>query len=326
LLIACENPNNVTTPDAKTPSEAEKEPENERIYKSANIGTLKYINPGKFQYDKTTTNIAEITKPYRIGEKEITRAQFKAIMGADPSTLNYNTNMDDYPVEHVSFYAAIIFCNKLSIKEGLTPVYSIEGFDFGAYEYEEKDAVDLKTYWEKTLNKQELICDWEANGYRLPTNMEWTWAAMGARVDAANPDAIDTTSWNKWYAGDDLSDMYMINIPNFAVVNTLSKPSNMAKVGSIFSNEADLYDMSGNAFEWVWDKAGTLTGNITDWKGSPSSGVTSPRLIRGGDFSSPQNLVGLATSFVESPPWTAFTEDTRLTLKAKWVGFRVARN
>ncbi|HKL86590.1 MAG TPA: cadherin-like beta sandwich domain-containing protein, partial [Treponemataceae bacterium] len=169
LLIACENPNNVTTPDAKTPSEAEKSKSaitdlsdltvsegtltptfNASItsytvevpssvstikvtgklkdskakistnngtnttvevgetviklevtaengtdkksyvvtvsktqttvtnpeYVSENIGTLKPIYPGKFQYDKTTTNIAEITKPYRIGEKEITRKQF----------------------------------------------------------------------------------------------------------------------------------------------------------------------------------------------------------------------------------------------------------
>ena len=88
------------------------------------IGLLKAVPAGSFQRDFTSSNISVITTPFRIGEYEITRTQFLAILGTDPSIGEDFSGMSD-PVQYVNWYHAIAFCNKLSIAEGLTPVYSV---------------------------------------------------------------------------------------------------------------------------------------------------------------------------------------------------------
>jgi len=77
------------------------------------------------------------------------------------------------PVQHIDWYHAIAFCNKLSIAEGLDQVYSVSGVDFTTLTYGGIPTSD-DTDWD------DANADWSANGYRLPTEMEWMWAAMGA--------------------------------------------------------------------------------------------------------------------------------------------------
>ncbi len=95
-------------------------------YSSSNIGTLKGVPFGTFQRDSTSTNISTISKAFRISKNEITRAPFLAIMGSDPTDVSKSSGTSDQ-VHMVNWYHAIAFCNKLSIEEGLTPVYTIRG-------------------------------------------------------------------------------------------------------------------------------------------------------------------------------------------------------
>jgi formylglycine-generating enzyme required for sulfatase activity len=210
---------------------------------------------------------ASYVSAFRISDTEITRDQWVAVTGwADPSHTYYSSGVND-PVQQVSWYDAIAFCNKLSRLEGLTPVYSVSGVDFAALTYSQIPTSSNATWNSATAN-------WAANGYRLPTEMEWMWAAMGA--DLANPGAVNTTGYAKAFAGSTGSNF----IGDYAwYASNSSNKSHPA--GTKLPNELRLYDMSGNVFEWAWDWYGSSypTGTVTDYRG-PASGPS--RVVRGG--------------------------------------------
>lgn len=111
---------------------------------------------------------------FKMSRTEVTQAQYEAITGKNPS---YFKSKADYapnrPVEQVSWYEAVAFCNLLSSKEGLTPAYTIAGTTV-------------------TLNQK-------ATGYRLPTEAEWEYAARGGgKPDGttySGSNDIDTVAW-----------------------------------------------------------------------------------------------------------------------------------
>ena len=229
-------------------------------YTSKNIGILKYVPAGTFQRDDTATSTSRVSA-FRMSRYEITRAQFKSVMGVDPSATFYSTGEND-PVQQANWYHAIAFCNLLSIIEGLTPVYSVNGVDFAVLKY--VDIPDRRnTAWDK------VAADWTSNGYRLPTEMEWMWAAMGAKQG--------TTGRNKAFAGS----TGMNKIGNYAWYSSNSnRSSNPA--GSKLPNELGLFDMSGNVWEWIWDWYGVYpTGAEADYRGAASG---SRRVRRGGGW------------------------------------------
>jgi len=113
-----------------------------------------------------------------MSEKEITREQFEAIMGTDPTDITHSSGITD-PVQKPRWYQAIAFCNKLSIAEGLTPVYEVGVVDFNHLIYG-----DIPIGSDSAWNA--VTATLTNNGYRLPTEMEWMWAAMGATSDRSN--------------------------------------------------------------------------------------------------------------------------------------------
>jgi formylglycine-generating enzyme required for sulfatase activity len=154
------------------------------------------------------------------------------------------SDQDDYhPVVCVSWYDAVEYCNWLSRKEGLVPCYSVD------------DSINEVSPF--------VSCDFSANGYRLPTEAEWEYAARGGNKSRgyiyAGSNSIDDVAW---YHGNSEAQTH--------------------PVGQKKPNELGLYDMSGNASEWCWDWFGIYsTSPLTDPRG-PSG--DSQRMIRGGSW------------------------------------------
>lgn len=144
---------------------------------------------------------------FLIGRYEVTQELWENVIGSNPSSFKGNKR----PVERVSWYDAIEFCNRLSEKEGLQKAYSGSG--------------------------KSITCDFNANGYRLPTEAEWEYAARGGikgngyRYSGGNN--IDALAWYGSNSGNTTHD-----------------------VDGKQPNELDIYGMTGNVWEWCWDWKG----------------------------------------------------------------------
>lgn len=268
------------------------------------------VPSGRFQRDNTATNISTVSA-FLIGKYEITRAQFIEIMGTDPSITTYSSGTSD-PVQSTNWYHAIAFCNKLSLAEGLTPVYSISGVDFSLLTY-----ADIPT--ESNTSWDAVVANWSNNGYRLPTEMEWMWAAMGAPEDGQGGNT-NTSGYAKAFAGSTginvIGDYAVFGFTTSEVGRTTTNRSN--PVGSKINgeNELGLYDLSGNVWEWNWDKYGTSglypTGSLTNYRGDNSGSL---RVFRGGDWG---NFAYTCTVSYRASQIPNLMDCT--------MGFRVARN
>lgn len=204
------------------------------------------------QYPTHTINMSS----FYLSKYELLQSQYAAVVGSIPDD-SYGVG-DYYPVYGLSWYEAIRFCNLLSLRDGYTPVYSISGTT--------NPAVwgDVPTINSPTWNA--VVCDWNANGYRLPSEAEWEYAARGATM---TPDYI--------YSG---ASSYG------TVAWCMANPVNAAhEVGQKAPNGLGFYDMSGNTYEWCWDWYGNYPGAPQHNPHGPTIG--SYRIMRGGAWSSP---------------------------------------
>ncbi|MGI5088928.1 formylglycine-generating enzyme family protein [Treponema vincentii] len=207
---------------------------------------------------------------YRIGETEVTQELWTAVMGENPSRFKGTGNPPDgsevqekRPVESVNWYHAIAFCNKLSKACGLEPCYTVQGVDFDALTFSA-----IPTSNNNDWNN--AVCDWSKNGFRLPTEAEWEWAAMGGTE-------------HKW-AGTNVKGQ-LINYAWYSDSDGGNANNKTHEVKKKQANGYGLYDMSGNVWEWCWDRYSVLPNPMPpDYAGPADSG--SRRVRRGGCWSS----------------------------------------
>ena len=253
------------------------------------------VPAGSFQRDEGEENVSVITKAYSLSKYPITRKQFLDIMGTDPSDETYSSGSMDDPVQQVNWYHAIAFCNKLSLMEGLKPAYTVEGVsDWANLAFGDIPSKTYDTNWDKAT------FDWDADGYRLPTEMEWMWAAMGAPADGQDG-RINRTGYTKGYAGSIEEGGKQENLGAYAWYSTNSS-YRAHPVGGKEPNELGLYDMSGNVQEWCWDLYGSCypTGPLTDYMGADPD-FNPWRVGRGGDWYCDASSCTVA-SREQSPP------------------------
>jgi len=271
---------------------------------SETIGNLRYIPAGSFQRDNTSTNISTVNN-FLMSQNEITRSQFLTVMGIDPSQRSISDEMDD-PVQRVNWYQAIAFCNKLSLQEGFTPVYSVEGIDFNDLGFEEIPTAN-NSKWNN------VKADWSTDGYRLPTEMEWMWAAMGATMDQANGysgEGINSNGYTKGYSGSTEDFSATIEIENYSWIKANSGDETHS-VGTQHENELGLNNMNGNVSEWCWDwhTGDYKDGALMNYRGE-NSGLN--RRYRGGNLFSEVDRCAVAFRGYASPGAQSLTVGLRV--------------
>ena len=203
---------------------------------------------------------------------EVTQGLYKAVTGTNPSKFKGN---DYRPVECVSWYDAVRFCNLLSEKQGLKPCYSVQG----------SSNTDKWGTGGKDYRDYDVEVDEKADGWRLPTEAEWEAAANDGYTYSGSNNKDDVAWWQE---------------------NSDEHPQ---KVGTKKPNANGLYDMSGNVWEWCWDKEG------------------SNRVYRGGSW------YGKYKNSING--WWYIPDDDCFVSKRNWnsadkrytnVGFRLVRN
>ncbi len=253
------------SPDTETNLDPEADPD--MIYVEGGIFQMgDTFEDGDADIDEVYVHNVNVGSFY-MGTYEITQKEFEALMAYNSSYFKG----DELPVTNLNWLEAMRYCNMMSEAEDLTSCYNIDGWDY-------------------------TTCDFEADGYRLPTEAEWEYAAKGGEKSKGFK-----------YAGDSLLDMV-----GWYIENTDAEPQ---PVGGKKPNELGLHDMSGNVSEWCWDAYGE-----DYYENSPLNDPTGPEfegkpVFRGGSWINNR--------------WNVRTT-TRLTGWASsspsYLGFRVVRN
>lgn len=231
-----------------------------------------------------------LDRPFYLGTREISNAEYRSWKSSHSSSAlqGQTLDRDRQPVAGLTWEDAALYCNWLSRREGLPLFYRMENGVVNGF-------------------------NWDAHGYRLPTEAEWAWAA---RVDIDG--SSQTLPWvNGLYPPTDVVDNYADRSASRLIPFTIASYNDLtpasAVVGSFKPNGKGLYNMSGNVSEWVNDFY-----DVRPNRGEPSADPTGPitgvaHVIRGASWAL-GSRTELRLSYREAGT------DKRLD-----VGFRIAR-
>ncbi len=247
-------------------------------------------------------------------DHEVTQGEYETYCkygGTAPSsTYGVGTN---YPANYVSWYDAIVYCNLKSKADGLTPCYKMK--ISSAYKTFPDEWTGIVKQGEGASAKycgpadaddnwNAIEFDTTANGWRLPTEAEWEMLARGGNLMNTNQttysgsNTIGDVAWYRENSGD----------------NGTSTNQKTHQVKGKTKNGLNLYDMSGNVWEWCWDFNNTIASD-TPWTGPATASAGNNRVYRGGSWED-----------ATDPCTVAFRSDDSPISRFGYLGFRVVRN
>jgi formylglycine-generating enzyme required for sulfatase activity len=262
----------------------------------SNIATITTIDLSKFVYiplgsfDMGQDGVAipvhrvNLTREFYLGKYEVTQKEWFDIIGSYPP-LDYGLG-DTHPIYYMNWYSLLVYCNKRSIDENLEPCYKINNLtnpEEWGYIPQSDNPV-----W----NSAE--CNFNLNGYRLPSEAEWEYAA---RYNDGR-----TYPWGALTPADSLCNN---NNQFTSTVEVGSYPAGISQLG--------LCDVAGNVWEWLWDWYDLYQVNEQTDPTGPITATTT-RILRGGGWGVDNNSIKCA-----------YRENRAPHLPSGSVGFRLAR-
>lgn len=289
-------------------------------------------------------NRTVILSDFYIADIETTQAEYEKYCFYDPDTDNPSDYKygkgDNFPAHCVSWYDAVVYCNLRSVAEGLTPCYSmkvkgtaqtdvskwtnISSNKNGKYRGPRYQS-DADESWES------IVCNFTVDGYRLPTEAEWEYAARGGNPGAEAWDytfsGSDTAAGTEYTShtntGLDVVGWYKYNICSNGITNETNSSKNSDGYGAHEvrqkkPNSLGLYDMSGNVAEWCYDwfdgDGRIPSGTVTDPTGIEKTWRDDSRVLRGGGWDDDAELMSTCIKLGQKP-----------SVRYNGCGFRVAR-
>jgi len=226
---------------------------------------------------------------FYMGKYPVTIGEYKELSGYYELPNKIFFGDDNWPVMMVSWYDAVLYCNKRSLKEGLTPAYTVNKDQSDPDNTSKYD--DLK--WLVTWNR-------EADGYRLPTEAEWEYACRAGTTTRYNTgDSITKDQANCQVFDED--------------GHIIHSGHKFVPVDSFAPNAWGLYDIHGNVFEWCWDWYGKYTDTAqTNPAGTPGG---YSRVRRGGSW-----------RHLAKDTRSAYRSKNNSSDRLEYIGFRLARS
>jgi formylglycine-generating enzyme required for sulfatase activity len=215
---------------------------------------------------------------FYIAKSEVTQREWTALMGNNPSEFSG----DNLPVENVTWFDAIRYCNARSVQERLIPAY--------------------------TINNETVTWNHSANGYRLPTETEWEYAC---RAGTATP----------FNAGNTITDKEANCYNHYGYNNNSSgrvtggSRGRTTPVNSYRANSWGLFDMHGNVWEWCWDWYGEY--NVSEQTNPAGATTGTLRVNRGGGWNDFPKHIRSAYRGATPPDNASFNIGFRLVRNAQ---------